>query len=145
MKIKNWSKFQHFKDRKPPWIKLYRDILDDINWFELSGDDAKILVQLWLIASEDENKEGELPCIRQLSFRFRMSEVDVSLVLLRLKHWLILDDIKVISRRCQDATPETETETDSPATIDNISNSVILRDGGFFDSVTGEAITTPFD
>ena len=30
MRIKNWNRFQHFKDRKPPWIKLYRDILDDL-------------------------------------------------------------------------------------------------------------------
>ena len=27
MKIKNWSKFQHFKDRKPPWVKLYPGLM----------------------------------------------------------------------------------------------------------------------
>jgi hypothetical protein len=59
MKIKNWKKLQHYKDRKPPWIKLYRDLLDDPEWHELSGDDAKHLIMLWLIASEDEN--GVLP------------------------------------------------------------------------------------
>ena len=51
MKIKNWSQFQHFKDRRPPWIKLYRDILDDIEWHELDAKSAKVLVMLWLIAS----------------------------------------------------------------------------------------------
>ena len=29
MRIKNWKKFQHFRDRKPPWIKLYRDLLGE--------------------------------------------------------------------------------------------------------------------
>jgi hypothetical protein len=28
-RVKDWTKFQHFKDRRPPWIKLYRDILDN--------------------------------------------------------------------------------------------------------------------
>ena len=27
--IKNWWKFQHYKDRRPSWIKLYEEILDD--------------------------------------------------------------------------------------------------------------------
>ncbi len=27
-RIKNWDKFQHFKNRRPPWIKLHREILD---------------------------------------------------------------------------------------------------------------------
>jgi hypothetical protein len=27
--IKNWSEFQHYKDRNPPWIKLHRALLDD--------------------------------------------------------------------------------------------------------------------
>jgi hypothetical protein len=30
IRIKNWAQFQHFKDRKPPWVKLYRDLLDDM-------------------------------------------------------------------------------------------------------------------
>ena len=53
MRIKNWERFQHFKDRRPPWIKLYRELLDDPDWHDLAGDDAKFLVMLWLIASGD--------------------------------------------------------------------------------------------
>ena len=36
-RIKGWVKFQHFKDRRPPWIKLYRDILEDPDWHDLDG------------------------------------------------------------------------------------------------------------
>jgi hypothetical protein len=53
-RVKNWKKFQHFKDRSPPWIKLYRDLLDDPDWHELSGDEAKALVMIWLVASEND-------------------------------------------------------------------------------------------
>lgn len=86
MRIKNWSKFQHFKDRRPPWIKLYRDILDDLDWHELSGDDAKMLVMLWLIGSEDE---GRLPDSKTIAFRLRMSVKDVEKSISKLEHWLI--------------------------------------------------------
>jgi hypothetical protein len=109
MKIKNWTKHQHFKDRKPPWIKLYRDILDDIEWHELDAKSAKVLVMLWLIASESD---GELPSIKTLSFRLRMPEKDVISSCNSLKNWLIQDDISVISERYQVDSVETETETE---------------------------------
>jgi hypothetical protein len=109
MKIKNWSKFQHFKDRKPPWVKLYRDLLDDIEWHELDSKAAKVLVMLWLIASEDE---GSIPPNKQLAFRLRMSENETEVCISKLSHWLEQDDNNVISTRYQDDAPETETETE---------------------------------
>jgi hypothetical protein len=33
---KNWGKFQHYKDRCPPWIKLHRDLLNDREFLHLS-------------------------------------------------------------------------------------------------------------
>src|SRR5690606_23748228 len=78
IRIRNWSKHQHFKDRTPPWIKLYRDILDDPDWHAMSGDDAKLLVGLWLVASEDESRTGTLPACRRLAFRLRISEAQLN-------------------------------------------------------------------
>ena len=111
MKIKNWHKFQHFKDRKPPWIKLYRDILDDVEWHELDAQSAKILVMLWLIASEDDN--GCLPSLKSLAFRLRVSETVIKSTVYKLSHWLNHEDIDAISSRYQDDAPETETETET--------------------------------
>ena len=111
MKIKNWSQFQHFKDRKPPWIKLYRDLLDDVDWFELDPKDAKNLVMLWLMASE--NMDGELPPPKTIAFRLRMKEKDVKSMLSRLSGWFDDDDIRVISEGYQVVIPETETETET--------------------------------
>jgi len=108
-RIKNWHKFQHFKDRRPPWIKLYRDILDDPDWHDLDGDDAKHLTMIWVIASEDT---GALPDIRKLSFRLRMTETKTEQLLIRLSHWLYQDDINAISPRYHDDAPERERETE---------------------------------
>ena len=107
-RIKGWAKFQHFKDRRPPWIKLYREILEDPDWHDLDGDTAKVLVALWLLASEDEDQEGKLPDSRRLAFRLRMSETKVTQALSKLSHWLEQDDIDLISDGYQDDAPETE-------------------------------------
>lgn len=115
LRIKNWAKHQHFKDRTPPWIKLYREILDDPDWHDLDGDTAKALVSLWLVASEDETREGTLPDSRKLAFRLRMSETQLNQVLTKLGHWLIQDDINAISDRYQLDAPEGETETEAEA------------------------------
>ena len=109
-RVKNWGKFQHFKDRRPPWVKLYRDLLDDLEWFELEPVAAKNLVNLWLIASE---YDGELPSIEKLAFRLRLKKQEVTKVLDSLSHWLEQTDISVISDRYQSDSTETETETET--------------------------------
>lgn len=113
IRIRNWSKHQHFKDRTPPWIKLYRDILDDPDWHAMSGDDAKLLVGLWLVASEDETRTGALPDIRRLAFRLRITESQLNQGLNNLSHWLERDDIAAISACHRGDAPETETETET--------------------------------
>jgi hypothetical protein len=110
MKIKNWSKFQHFKDRKPPWVKLYRDVLDDMEWYELDPLASKVLVMCWLIASEDD---GRLPNSKTLAFRLRMTEKQTIDCLNKLSHWLEQDDINTISAQYQLDSLETETETET--------------------------------
>lgn len=124
-RIKSWEKFQHFKDRRPPWVKLYRDVLDDMEWHELDPSAAKILVMLWLIASEDD---GRLPDSKKLAFRLRTSERDVIEAISQLSHWVEQVDItcdittgdETISARYQDdglekRREERETEEETEA------------------------------
>ena len=106
-RIKNWAKFQHFKDRRPPWVKLYRDILEDLEWFELEPRAAKALVMLWLIASEND---GNLPEAKTLAFRLRTNERSILETLESLSHWLEQVGDTPISPRYQSDAPETETE-----------------------------------
>lgn len=110
MKIKNWTKFQHFKDRRPPWVKLYRDILDDLEWHELDPLAAKVLVMLWLIASENN---GRIPDNKTLAFRLRLTEVKTKEIIIKLSHWLEQDDISTISEQYQSDSTETERETET--------------------------------
>jgi hypothetical protein len=101
LSVKNWSKFQHFKDRKPIWIKLYREILDDLEFHALDPVSAKLLVLLWLLASENE---GELPPLDVISFRLRVSVPHIVSCIPSLEHWLICDDIALISGVYQEIT-----------------------------------------
>lgn len=107
IRVKDWKHFQHFKDRRPPWIKLYREILDDPDWHELNGEAAKGLVMLWLIASE---YDGYLPDCKKLSFRLRLTTEKTKSLIEKLSHWLEQVDDNVASGRCQGDAPETETE-----------------------------------
>ena len=109
MRIKDWDQFQHFKDRNPIWIKLYRTLLDDIEWHNLSGDDAKALVMIWLLASE---KKGELPEVKELAFRLRITETKAKQTVTKLSHWLILSDDVLISDVNQDDALEKRRERD---------------------------------
>ena len=109
MRIRNWTKFQHFKDRRPPWVKLYRDILDDLEWHELDPLAAKVLVMLWLIASESD---GRIPDNKTLAFRLRLTEVKTKEIIIKLSHWLEQEDINTISKGYQVDLPERETETE---------------------------------
>ena len=112
-RVKDWAKFQHFKDRSPPWVKLYRDILDDPDWHDLDAESSKALVMIWLIASEDKEMRGQLPETRKLAFRLRMTETKLKQTLTKLSHYLDCDDIDMISARYQDDIPETERETET--------------------------------
>lgn len=79
MKItpKNWPKFQHYKNRKPPWIKLYRELLDDCEFACLPVASMALAPRLWLLASEYE--KGEITAsVKQIAFRLRMTESDFS-------------------------------------------------------------------
>lgn len=54
--VKNFEKFQHYKERCPPWIKIHRSIFEDYE-FECLQDSSKLhLVLIWVLASQCDNK-----------------------------------------------------------------------------------------
>lgn len=78
LEVKNWSEFQHYKDRCPPWIKLHKGLLDDYSYAALSGNAGKSLVLLWLLASEHG---GSIPYdLHEIAFRLRITEAKAALV-----------------------------------------------------------------
>jgi len=116
MRIKNWDQFQHYKTGRgaPPWIKLYRDLLNDPAWFELPPDAAKFLISCWLIAAEND---GNLPDSKTLAFRYRVASKEIDKLLSLCKDWIILDDSMLLADCYQVAIPETETETETDKII----------------------------
>jgi len=54
--VKNFDKFQHYKDRSPPWIRLYNSLLDDYDFGRLQDASKMHLLAIWLLASRYENR-----------------------------------------------------------------------------------------
>lgn len=54
--IRNWTKFQHYSKRNPPWIRLYHDLLRDRAYQKLSDTCRSHLVGLFLLASHNDNR-----------------------------------------------------------------------------------------
>ena len=50
--VKNWEKYQHYKDRNPPWIKLHVHTLNDLEFMTLAPASKCLLMLLWILASE---------------------------------------------------------------------------------------------
>lgn len=54
--VPNLEKWQHYKDRFPPWIKLHRDLLNDYQFGCLQDASKAHLIAIWLLASQMDNK-----------------------------------------------------------------------------------------
>jgi len=53
--IKKWEEFQHYRSRRPPWIKLYRDMLTSDTWVMGSDSDRVLAIAMLILASITEN------------------------------------------------------------------------------------------
>lgn len=55
LSIKNFEKYQHYKHRNPPWIKLHLELLDDVDFLRMPDASKWHYVGLLLLASRHEN------------------------------------------------------------------------------------------
>lgn len=53
--VKNFDKFQHYRDRAPPWIKLYNHLLEDYTFSKFPDASKWHLIAIWLLASRSNN------------------------------------------------------------------------------------------
>jgi len=73
---KNWDEMQHYRDRRPAWIKLHRSLLDSYEFHCLPLASKALAPCIWLLASEYE--EGKIAStLKEMSFRLRMTENDL--------------------------------------------------------------------
>src|SRR5262245_40720140 len=52
LRVKNWGRYQHYKQRNPPWIKLHRSLLLDPGFHKLDDKEKAFLVLSWVLASQ---------------------------------------------------------------------------------------------
>ena len=97
-KIKNWQEFQPplRADRNVIWIKLYRKLIDDFDWSNLTDSNKATLIELWLLASENE---GNLPSIDEISFRLRKDKSFINKQLSQLASFVLQDAAEVLPNR----------------------------------------------
>ena len=124
LRIKNWSEFQHYKDRAPPWVKLHHSLLDNFEFHSLPVASKALAPMLWLLASE--NLDGSIPDdLTEVAFRLRTSVKDVQAALNPLiDKGFVVSDSNVLADCQQNALPETETETETEAPKPSVSSGV---------------------
>ena len=66
LRVKDWMRFQHYKVRNPPWIKLYRSLLSDYDFLALSDTEKCHLILIWLEAANHDGKvANDSPYLRR--------------------------------------------------------------------------------
>ncbi len=112
--VRNWKKFQHYKNRKPPWIKLHLSVLDNPEWHNLSHFANRLLIEIWLLAAETTDGIIEVESISLLAWRLRYASKTLARIIKALQelhsHEFIELDSKTLAGCKQVAIPETERE-----------------------------------
>jgi hypothetical protein len=86
--VKNFERFQHYKDRAPPWIKLYNELLDDYEFGRLPDASKMHLIAIWLLASRSDNK---IPYDAAWVARRINANTKVDLTLLACSGFIVVD------------------------------------------------------
>lgn len=105
LRVINFEKFQHYKDRHPTWIKLYRDLWSDQRFTRLTEFERYCLVSFFMIASQNNNQipfddkwlRGEVRTVKKLP-------ID-SLVLAGWIEWTEQNASTVLSTRADGCAP----------------------------------------
>lgn len=107
IKVHNWDRWQTYrKDRgMPPWIKLHRCLLRNVDWVTLSDAERGQLVSMWMLAADDD---GKLPADPDVIKRLCQLEKEPDLKMFKDKGFLDFGANVTPTRRQDDAivTPE---------------------------------------
>ena len=120
--IAAWEKFQHYKDRDPPWVKLYRDLLTAESWVLGTDDSRLVQVASMLLAARYRNATPlNYPLFRKVA-SIDLSEAKFHAAIKHLAATGFLEIQGDTEPRKQSAskplascTSETEAETDKEA------------------------------
>ena len=115
IEVRNWERFQHYKKRNPPWIKLYTELLDDYELMELDPRLRWVAIAMLLLAGRTDNKiPAKLPALRNRLWMADLTPADVE-KLASVGFIVLSQDASKVLARCY-AQTETETETETTST-----------------------------
>ena len=142
--IKNFSKFQHYKERNPPWIKIHRELFLDYEFGRLQDASKLHLMLIWLLASQKDNKLPNDP--EYIREQIHVKE-EVDLNLLVSKGFLIpLEECKQDASTLHtnaDSETETETETETEAEAETEKHELLKkkkRKGGKAENINSKKV-----
>ena len=130
--VKNWSKFQHYKNRNPPWIRLHVEILDDYkadgtenDFHALPDKDKLTLLLIWALASRHN---GVIPSIDPAWLAVKLGIDNPSTDAIIKAGFLVpvshastdasTDASNTLATQHGDCVPESETETETETETD---------------------------
>jgi hypothetical protein len=122
-RARNWDSFQSYKDRNPPWIRLHKRLIDDINFQKMNADARALLPMIWLLISEDADPVSGMLRLgyEELSFRLRQPEKIIKAAMQEIVKAGFLERINDDNTECyindtevlRNCHPETETEAET--------------------------------
>lgn len=117
--VKNFDELQHYKDRNPPWIKLYNKTLQNYQFAQLPDASKMHLVSIWLLASRTGNAipydekwiEGQIGATEKIDLKLLAR---AGFIQLNQSCSKSLADVYQMSMPEKEAETELEIETDNP-------------------------------
>ena len=111
-RVVNLDRFQHYKRRAPPWIKLHSSILENYEFGRLQDASKMHLIAIWLLASRTDNT---IPWDNTWVGQRINATTKVNLEELQAAGFIeeIVDASNALADCVQSANSETETETEA--------------------------------
>ena len=78
IEVVDWDNFQHYKKRRPPWIKNYLDLLNNDDYRDLTAHQRAVLHGLWMLyaASGCQIHANTASLTRQLALRVSSRQLE---------------------------------------------------------------------
>jgi hypothetical protein len=110
--VRNWRRFQHYKHRSPPWIKLHFEMLTSADWVMLDDASKLLAIACMLLASRNEGRVPADP-----SYIKRVAYIQGVIKFKPLIDSGFLENPLALASESKqlrtNALPETETETET--------------------------------
>jgi len=124
-RIKNFDKFQHYRQRDPPWIKLHYSLLSSADWVLFDDPSRVLAIACLLVASKTkgiiDGSPAGLDYLKRVAYLHKAPS---------LKPLIISGFLVAASIPCSDASIQTPIASTSNLNILSLSDSSLSVEGG---------------